>query len=88
VNAETQMNEPERGGLLAQALERARLIESDPEADDLTRAEILALADAVERARLVHAAVYGMCTDYTNGMRNGVQVVLGLTEMPPEWRSR
>ena len=39
-------------------------------------------------AQLVYAAVYGMCTDYTNGMRNGVQVVLGLAEMPPEWRAR
>jgi DNA polymerase/3'-5' exonuclease PolX len=37
--------------LLSQALERARLMESDPEADDLTRAEVLALAAVVERAR-------------------------------------
>jgi DNA polymerase/3'-5' exonuclease PolX len=39
------------GDLLSQALERARIIRADEYADGLTRAEILVLADVVERAR-------------------------------------
>lgn len=71
--------------LLLQALERARFIESDPEADDLTRAEILALADAVKRAQLVHENTT-VDTPFTHGMRAAAKVILGRIPMPEEWR--
>jgi hypothetical protein len=47
----------EVGDLVEQALERARIIREDEYADGLSRAEILALAGVVERAREWHADV-------------------------------
>jgi acetaldehyde dehydrogenase (acetylating) len=65
------------GDLLSQALERARLMESDPEADGLTRAEVLALADVVERAREWFADVDLVYPSQTEqAIRNALREIL------------